>query len=74
MGVIGGLFFGKKAVDHLFREGMTSEERRNLLIFSGSILALYAAGNLIDLDKRWYSVDAWLQPEEPTDQKSGQTP
>lgn len=59
IGVIGGLFFGKKAVDHLFREGMTWEEKKNILIFSGTILGIYAAVNLLGLDEKWFEPEKW---------------
>ena len=59
MGVIGGLFFGWQAVDHLFREGMTWEEKKNILIFSGTILGIYAAVNLFDLDEKWFEPSEW---------------
>ena len=59
MGVIGGLFFGWQAVDHLFKEGMTSDEKKKILIFSGSMLAIYAAINLIGLDQKWFEPTEW---------------
>lgn len=61
LGVIGGLAIGSWAVEHLFVEGTSDKERRGILIFSAVTIAGYAAANLLDVDRRWYSVDAWIE-------------
>lgn len=58
MGVIGGVFFGYQALSHMFGEGLTDKERKNILMYTASILAVWGASQLIDVDKAW-----WLTPE-----------
>jgi hypothetical protein len=61
LGLVGGLFLGKEAVAHLFVEGLTAAERKGMLIFGGSIVGLWAAKELLDLDPHWYSAEPWME-------------
>jgi hypothetical protein len=58
MGVIGGAFFGYQAYSHMFKEGLTSHERGNILKAAGAMLALFGVAMLLDVDKAW-----WLTPQ-----------
>lgn len=54
LGVVGGTMIGWWAVQHLFVEGITGEERKNFLVFSGAMLAIWGASELVGLDKAWW--------------------
>ncbi len=53
-GIVGGLLIGRSAIHHMFVEGMTAKERKNMLIFSASCLAAWGASKLIDLETYWF--------------------
>ena len=57
IGVVGGLFFGYQAATHMFVEGLTAKERKNLLVFSASGLGMWAVSELYDLEKLWVEVE-----------------
>ena len=53
LGVIGGLAIGSWGVRHMFVEGMTDEERRNILMYSGGVGLAIGLVYFADLDKKW---------------------
>ncbi len=61
LGVIGGLAIGSWAVGHLAVEGTTKEERKNLLLLSAVVLIGYGVPKLLEVDRRWVTIDAWLE-------------
>jgi hypothetical protein len=67
-GVIAGVLIGKEAVKHLFVEGLEPKERRGMLIASAIGLYILGAKYVLDLDAKWYDVEAWL----PSDEKPAQ--
>lgn len=58
MGVIGGAFLGWHGVKHMFSEGLTDKERKNILLYGASVLAVWGVSQLLSLEKAW-----WLTPE-----------
>lgn len=54
LGVIGGAAIGWWGVQHLFVEGITSKERKNILIAAATMLAVWGASELIGLEKAWW--------------------
>ena len=57
LGTIGGLFIGYQAVQHLFVEGVTSEERKGVLMYSAAALAAWGLTKLVDLGEYSKYVD-----------------
>jgi hypothetical protein len=53
-GVVGGLFLGYQAVRHMFVVGLTTKERRDMLLFAASTLGVWAASEFLDIDKYWF--------------------
>lgn len=61
-GVIGGAFFAKKAVDHMFIEGLEEKERKQILLWTASIVGGLGVWALVDLKRYWWiSVDSAQQ-------------
>lgn len=57
-GVVGGLFLGNAALGHMFKEGLSTQERNNILKFTAAVAALWGASQFVKLDEAW-----WLTPE-----------
>jgi hypothetical protein len=57
LAVVGGLFVGSWAVKHLFGEGITPEERKQMLA-AGAIGLVTAGAMALDIDKRYWDVEA----------------
>lgn len=57
LGVVGGLWTGHYLYKNMFKEGLSPEERKNILIYVGSILALWGAKTVFGLNEWWLSVD-----------------
>lgn len=71
-GVIGGLFIGYQAYQHMFVEGLTARERKGMLVFAGSTLALWAVEQFYTLDEiRFLTPEGVAQKIEQT--VTGQT-
>ena len=58
MGVIGGAALAYHGANHLFGVGMTAKEKRGILMFSGGIIATWAAINLLGISKDWADPEA----------------
>lgn len=54
LGVVGGIAVGRWGFQHLFREGLTAKERKNMLYAMGIGLAGIAGSLLFKLDKEWW--------------------
>lgn len=54
LGVVGGTTIGYYAYQHMFVEGLTAKERKNMLIFAAGTLAVWAANEFLDLEEYWY--------------------
>ncbi len=52
LGGIGGLFFGYQAWRYFFVEGITTEERKNLLLFAASMGLWWGLDRVFDLEKQ----------------------
>jgi hypothetical protein len=59
LGVFGGMFIGWQAVKQSFVVGLEDKERKGLLLFSGSILLLFGAKELLGIDEK-YLTGGWL--------------
>ncbi len=61
-GVVVGILFGNVAVKHLFVEGLTEEERKGMLLFAASGLAIWGAKTFFELDETWWQkpVEGWV--------------
>lgn len=53
MGMIGGAFLAKQAISHLFVEGLTPSERRNLTGLAAASAAAWAASVFWGVDQKW---------------------
>lgn len=61
MGVVGGLAIGKMAYDHMFKVGLSPEERKTMLFMGGGALAVYALATLFDVDRKYWEVSAAVE-------------
>lgn len=52
MGGIGGLFLGYQAFQHFFVEGVTTEERKNILILAAGMGIWWGLDKAFDLQKQ----------------------
>lgn len=59
LGVLGGMFIGWEGVKHSFVVGLTDQERKGLLFFSGSILLLFGAKELLGIEEK-YLTGGWI--------------
>lgn len=57
LSIVGGLFVGSWAVKHLFGEGLTSEERKQMLA-AGAIGLVTAGAMALDIDKKYWDAEA----------------
>jgi hypothetical protein len=66
MGTIGGLFIGYQMVSHLFMHGVTSEEKRNILMYAAGVAAVWGVVKLFDLGqyRTWIDPLHLVLPEE----------
>jgi len=60
LSVVGGLFVGSWAVKHLFSEGVTPEERHQMLA-AGAIGLVMAGAAYLDIDKKYWDAEAGAQ-------------
>jgi hypothetical protein len=60
LSIVGGLFVGSWAVKHLFGEGVTTEERKQMLA-AGSIGLVMAGAAYFDIDKKYWEAEAGAQ-------------
>lgn len=60
LAVVGGLFIGSWAVKHLWGEGLTQEERKQMLA-AGAIGLVTAGAMAFDIDKRYWDAEAGAQ-------------
>jgi hypothetical protein len=51
LGVVGGLFVGQIIYKQVFVEGLTSEERKNLLLFAAASATMWGIQQIVDLEK-----------------------
>ena len=58
LSALGGLLVSKIVLEQVFVEGLTSEERRNILALAGGAAALYALTHMVDLGE----YKAWVDP------------
>lgn len=61
LGAIGGLVIGKKAYEHLFVEGLTEDERKNLLRAGVTGAAIWAIKEFVDL-RPYRQYTQWFDP------------
>jgi hypothetical protein len=54
MGLIGGVFFAKVGLEHMFVEGLTDKERKGIFVAVASGLALWGLTKMVDLQEHWY--------------------
>lgn len=59
MGLIGGGVIGYWAIDHMFVEGLTDQERKGMMIAGVSAACLYVAERFGWLD--WITVGPWSE-------------
>lgn len=72
LGVIGGLFIGKYAYEHLFVEGLTAEERKGMLLFAAGTAAIWGIGKLMEIPE-YRPYRQWVDPAHmflPDDQEA----
>lgn len=60
LSIVGGLFVGSWAVKHLFGEGVTAEERKQMLA-AGCIGLVMAGAAYLDIDKKYWDAEAGAQ-------------
>jgi hypothetical protein len=51
LGIVGGVFVGKIIYTQVFVEGLTSDERKNMLLFATASAAMWGVQQLFDLSK-----------------------
>jgi hypothetical protein len=51
LGVVGGLLVGQIVYKQVFVEGLTTEERKNLLMFAAASAAMWGLQQFFDLEK-----------------------
>ncbi len=56
MGGIGGLFLGYQGFQHFFVEGVTTKERRDILIFAAGMVLWWGLDQAFNLQKQ---MDEW---------------
>lgn len=66
MGTIGGLFIGYQMISHLFVHGVSSEEKRNILMYAAGVAAVWGIVKLVDLGqyRTWVDPLHLVVPEE----------
>lgn len=69
MGVIGGVFLGAQGAKHMFVEGLTADERKNILMYGASALAIWGIAQLFKLEDAW-----WASPEGMFEKAKQQLP
>ena len=66
LGVLGGVFIGKAAVEHMFVEGFSDHERKNLLLFAASGFALWAAQTFFNIGPLWWVPAGVIEDDDQT--------
>lgn len=61
LGVIGGLFVAKTAMEQMFVEGLSAEERKGVFILAAVAATGIAAKQLFDIDERWVNIERFAQ-------------
>ncbi len=61
MGVVGGGFLAKVAVEHMFSKGLTKDERKNILAFGGISALLLASKVFFGIDEETATGGAFVQ-------------